>query len=281
MVILLLLFVAVVVPNVLQLVRTWSDPDPSQLFIHYARYGYGNWWWQYRDVTKLVRLHIKDNSINLTVSNKYFGDPKFGRLKTLRVKYSYSGSTDIIELPEDKSDRPSRLVLPPMQLASRTAMDAPASLQFRDEWTKTQHLRAHELGLEVSELFTPLQIEAFGIAKDLRELAASKPRPVFDTRDYGAKEDGLFSAQEPGKLAAYMTAESTALQQWRQEVRAKYVLSKLEERATRLYHRFVDEAHIANHHLASLVGSADTSEELVEMAATIRKIAFEVEEVKP
>ena len=158
------------------------------------------------------------------------------------------------------------------------AMNHPASLQFRDEWEKTQYIRARELGLQISEIFTPLQIEAFGIADELCELAISRPRPVFDPRDFGAGEDGKFSHLQVENLSEFSTVESTALYQW-QEIRAKYDLSGLKQRATKLYHRFVDEAHIADHHLASLVDSVDTDAGLIDMVATIRKIAFQTEEM--
>ena len=106
------LCLSVAVPAIVKMVRKSREPDPKQLIIHRARYGYGDWWWQYLDVTKIVISSIRDNSIDLAVSNANFGEPKIGRLKTLRVKYSYAGSTDTIELLEEKPDRPSRLMLP-------------------------------------------------------------------------------------------------------------------------------------------------------------------------
>lgn len=169
----------------------------------------------------------------------------------------------------------------PMQIALPVhAMDAPTSIEFRDQWAKTQHLRVYELGLEVSELFTPLQIEAFDIAKDLRALAASKPRPVLNPRDFGANENGQFHADDWQKMSQFTATESATMNQWCQEIRAKYALSDLQRKAKKLYLRFVDEAHIADHHLASLVDSADTDEALLDMAGTIRKIAFQLEDVK-
>jgi hypothetical protein len=227
------------------------------------------------DVSPTLQSRIGD-ALAVWVENDLAGhDPVHGVPKRLKVSYSFEGSQPRMITREEHE----LLVLPEPPL--RVGMDDRTSIEFRDQWAKTKHLQAYELGMEVSELFTPLQLEAFGIARDLRELALSKPRPVFDTRDYGAGEDGLFSAQEPGKLAVYMTAEATGIQQWRQEIRAKYVLSDLQKKATKLYHRFVDEAHLADRHLGCLVDTVDTDEALLDMAATIRKIAFQLEDAKP
>lgn len=137
------------------------------------------------------------------------------------------------------------------------------------------------IGHSVDRLFSPLQVEAFSVAKDAIALAASKPRPVFNPKDYGANEDGKFHVNDWQEMARFTHMEMTAINQWRHEVRAKYTLSDLQSRATKLYHRFVDEAHILDHHLASLVDSADTDDALIDMAATVRRLAFQLEDMKP
>jgi hypothetical protein len=212
-IILVLLFVAFIVPNAMKMIRKWREPDPSHLFIHHARYGYGNWWWQYRNVTKAVRSQIKNNSINLPVSNTYFGDPEFGRLKTLRVKYSYAGSTDIIELLEEKPDRPSRLVLPKdhrlEQTNQPTADTKPA-------------------------LFAPLQVEAFSLAKELR-----------DFQDYLGPypSDPVKQPHEPN--GDYMVRDHTirteVRPQWEQKLSHGFANRQFGKRITALIHRAGEE----------------------------------------
>lgn len=86
------------------------------LVIHYARYRWGVWWWQFKSVTGYVRSHIKNNAVSLPINGEHLGDPKFGKPKTLRVKYSYAGFTRIVILPEERQDSPSRLVLPEPEL---------------------------------------------------------------------------------------------------------------------------------------------------------------------
>lgn len=96
--------------------RKDCNRDPSQLYIHYARYRWGVWPWQYRRVTSVLRSHMKNNSVNMRVSNDHLGDPKFGVPKTLTVRYSFAGFNKKVVLPEDHPDAPSRLMLPESEL---------------------------------------------------------------------------------------------------------------------------------------------------------------------
>lgn len=60
-----------------------------------------------KDVTDIVKAHVKDNKLNLEVSNDIFdGDPASGDRKVLKISYSYKGNSYSDEVDED---RPLRL----------------------------------------------------------------------------------------------------------------------------------------------------------------------------
>lgn len=89
------------------------EPDPSKLVVHYARYGIGDrWWWQFKNVTAVVRGYIKDGSVDIVASNEYFGDPFMNKPKHFTIKYSYGGITRITVKPEGQ-----RLKLPEISAA--------------------------------------------------------------------------------------------------------------------------------------------------------------------
>src|SRR5260370_41550158 len=90
------LCLSVAIPAIVKMIRKWKEPDPSVLFIHYARYGVGDRKLEYRDVTKIVRARIANNSLEMFASNISFGDPFPSVPKTLTVKYSFGGFTRTI-----------------------------------------------------------------------------------------------------------------------------------------------------------------------------------------
>jgi hypothetical protein len=93
------------------------DGDPSKLHVFHAYYAWGNRFWQRKDVTRKVRSSIRNNSVDVPASYKFFGDPKPGKSKWFVVKYSYLGFTRTIDyFPEDYPKWPSRLVLPTREL---------------------------------------------------------------------------------------------------------------------------------------------------------------------
>ncbi len=94
--------------------------DWNDLQITRAEYGYGN---RSQDVTSRLNSQIRDNQLNLQVSNDTMGgDPAKGRDKTLRVQYTYNGQPGQVTVNEGgyltlpgsemgggfQSDRPSR-----------------------------------------------------------------------------------------------------------------------------------------------------------------------------
>jgi len=78
---------------------TKGGPDPNDLQIITAQYGAdANW----IDVTKQVRSKVDNNKLIIRVSNELAGDPVFGVVKTLKVKYKLNGVEQQIEKQEGR-----------------------------------------------------------------------------------------------------------------------------------------------------------------------------------
>ena len=77
------------------------------LVIHYAGYGIGDE--QYEDVTTLLRGHIRNNRLNVTIDGATFPhDPYRGLKKHVWVRYSYRD----ISIKEKIKHEGDRLMLP-------------------------------------------------------------------------------------------------------------------------------------------------------------------------
>jgi hypothetical protein len=112
-----------------------------------------------------------------------------------------------------------------------THMDAPTVIHFRDQWEKTQHLRLYELGIEASELFVPLQLEALRLAKDLRDFYASlDPFPESPAQNEVTAEDLV-------RYAGWTDPQG----KWRQKLLHAYANRKFGERITKLMHQMGEE----------------------------------------
>jgi len=126
-----------------QLVAGPNHDPKSQLVIHSADYRAIDGEGEEYDVTDCLRPMVKGDSLILQIQNHNFAagnrncvpdDPKQGTKKRLRVTYSYNGRERTIERLEDY-----RLVLP------------------EDSYLK-----------QLTDLFSPLQVEALVFAKDIR-----------------------------------------------------------------------------------------------------------------
>jgi hypothetical protein len=87
----------------------WLQRRSAKLVIHEAKWGIGDA--RYRDVTVILRGYLKENAINVPVTNETFqGDPYAGVRKHLIVRYSYgrSGNKEIIRHETDQLILPER-----------------------------------------------------------------------------------------------------------------------------------------------------------------------------
>src|SRR5207302_11135965 len=100
------------------------------LVIHYAGYGLGGQ--RYEDVTLMLRGFIKQDRVNVPVSNTTFrSDPYPGSPKHVVVRYSYKGKTR--ETVRHENDQ---LVLPD---ESSSAIEMPASDTLRVDLLEVCH----------------------------------------------------------------------------------------------------------------------------------------------
>jgi hypothetical protein len=129
------------------------------------------------------------------------------------------------------------------------AMDAPTSIEFRDSWDKTQYIRARELGLLASELFSTIQIDIFSLRKDLLDFVNSRPRPEKDTFD------GTPSEQTSKFL--------TVVHQHDQQLASHYALD-FTNRATTLCHR-LNIMNLGNERLKYLSEHSRSRENICEL----------------
>lgn len=91
-----------------------------------------------------------------------------------------------------------------------------------------------QLGHSVDGLFTPLQIEAFSIAKDLRDFLASlDPFPADPVRNPGESNNDY--------MARLITVRSDRQGKWRLKLMNGYANRKFGQRITALMHRAGEE----------------------------------------
>jgi hypothetical protein len=141
----------------------WLQRRRAKLVIHEAKWGIGDV--RYRDVTIMLRGHLKDNAINVPVMNETFkGDPYEGVKKHLIVRYSYGSSvnkeiirheTDQLILPEHE-DRASSIFA-----NTRFAKDSGATSNLipEEQQKKAESVPQRDWSgnwKELSRLFEPL-----------------------------------------------------------------------------------------------------------------------------
>jgi hypothetical protein len=184
---------SVIIPAVMGMVR--KHRSPTKLKIVSATYGVKGG--PDEDVAdKYLRPRIAGDALAGYVGSDLFGafDPAIGKHKRVKIRYSYAGREETIERGENEL-----LVLPEdphLKQASQAADEAEADQLRREEiqrkaelWRaqesrricdeeRREALRQLEEAKSQLALFTPLQIEAFQLAKDLRLfLKELGPRP--------------------------------------------------------------------------------------------------------
>lgn len=162
-----------------------AQKPPSKLVIHSANYAAVNGKGKTCDVTKFMRqiivgdclVHdIESHSFQIGGENFVPKDPCFGEPKRLQVTYSYDGE------PETTVERPehSRIVLP-----QDTGIDKLSALLKIAESVR-------DGTLVDGPLFSPLQLEAFRLAKELRTfLEGLGLKPSVDKSKYPVTPEGL------------------------------------------------------------------------------------------
>lgn len=235
--------------------REKGQTRQSRLTIHSATYGARLPGAKHYDVTNCLRQMIQGDSLVFQIQNGNFvigghnyvpTDPREGEKKWLEVSYSFDDGPSVsvfrredhrLILPEDEFLK-GELREAQQQVTSR---DTDIKNALRDTWEcskakdaalkELQELKAtNRLQPRQRDLFSPLQIEAFTIAKDLRDfLAGLPPFPSDPPQDFG--ED--YSAY----LVRLIDVRPKIQGPWRQKLFHGYANRKFGERITALMHR--------------------------------------------
>jgi hypothetical protein len=262
---------SVIIPAI---VRIFRKPNPdsirvrhdSRLKIISAYYG-GIHGESDEEVTeKYLQPRIQGDALVGWVGANLFGafQPVINLPKRLKIRYSFNGGEEKTVVRQENE----LLVLP--EDTYLKGMDAPTSIKLRDELEKTQYIRAHDLGLEVSELFTPLQIEAFQMSRELRLLvrnAGNKPR--LDPGDYPPSVEGT---------AAYSNEWDNTVGLWVAKLTHRYALD-YGSRVKKLVHKFGIEG-LSDEGLEMNAESVNSEMGIIYVAKALTDLALKMDFIR-
>ena len=242
-IILVLLFVAFIVPNVMKILRKTPPPRLKIISAYYGVQGGRD-----QDVAEeYLRPRIGRDALVGWVGADLFGalQPVINLPKRLKVHYSFDGSEATVVKNENEL-----LVLP---------VDPHAEV-----------LPATPSAVSDEGLLTPLQMDALRLAKSIDTLLEELPVP--QKTDFGYSTD----RHRPG----FATVEEVhvwgnAARVVNEKLRARYALD-LQATAKNVHLRFVADG-TNNRHLGNLVDTAHNEDELKDLAKTLRLMAFEIE----
>src|SRR5271166_379678 len=141
--------------------------------------------------------------------------------------------------------------------------------QSKSEELREAQARDRPSDRQEATLFTPLQIDALKLRRDLQLfLKEIGPERTFNSTQF---------VEDSDRNAASLAEWHNAVVPFRNELKAKYAL-RFRESAIRIYHQFSAEG-ITDHHLATLADTARSVAEVQDLIDTLWKVAGQRKEV--
>jgi hypothetical protein len=149
--------------------RTVSRQPPAQtqkLKILSAVYG-SHETDEVEDVTGTLQRLVFGDTLAVIINKEIFGDPAIGKAKRLQVSYSYD-SLAVVKIERRQSD----LMVLPEDTFLREQADTKQKCEAREAERREALDRVGSLEAKLA-LFSPLQVEAYRLARQLRDLLGS------------------------------------------------------------------------------------------------------------